>query len=96
MLYHIYETAGVVEQTEQLFNWLLQQGWVGVVVLILLAQLGYLVKLLARRDSEIQEINEDRVKDSKEHTEKMLDVIVSLQAQIQVLTELVRALGGRR
>lgn len=88
--------AQVVEQSEKLVDRLLKEGWAGIVVIILIIQIGYLIKLIMDTRKEIREVNESRVKDSQESRDKMIEVFVSVQNALNTLTELVKALGGDR
>lgn len=77
-----------------ILQWLLTQGWPGVVVVILLAFGAVLFKdmreELRRCRERISELQDKRVKDAQDNTSMCLEAIEANRSAVTALTDILR------
>jgi cell division protein FtsL len=81
---------------ESLSTYLLTQGVLGVACLVLGIVVVYLQRKLDRKDARIDELQSQRLQDTRELSEETAKVVSDLSQNIRILTEKIEVGKGRR
>lgn len=81
---------------EKAAEWLLQQGWAGIVIILLGIAITWLVRQNQELTKQLTDSQNLRVQDAKEMTERALSVMSTVQGSVLVLTEIIRGLDRSR
>lgn len=81
---------------EPLSTYLLTQGVLGVACLVLGIVVVYLQRKLDRRDMRIDELQTQRLQDTRELSEETTKVVSDFSQNIRILTEKIEVGKGRR
>lgn len=76
----------------KLVEWLLTQGWVGVLIILMGTTILYLTRQLEKKDTELNAAYKDRIADMKEVSDKTAENIGAFQSSLMVLTEIVKGI----